>query len=158
MKNIKIIFSISLIVIGMCLISSGILLIYKNEEKKSENQKISHINKENGSFHCTRETFEMQNYKIDYQYDFSFTDGKVNRASTLYIYTFKTKESYELFHINFSDIGLETEEDFDNKSLTKKIYNSCNFWRICRGCQSIFILYARNWICLWRKVIFIKPL
>lgn len=120
MKNIKIIFSISLIVIGMCLISSGILLIYKNEEKKSENQKISHINKENGSFHCTRETFEMQNYKIDYQYDFSFTDGKVNRASTLYIYTFKTKESYELFHINFSDIGLETEEDFDNKSLTKK--------------------------------------
>lgn len=109
-----------LVFISFLFIISGCYLLSNKKGDEIKQNKISHITSKNGSITCTRETFQMQNYKIDYQYDFSFTDGKVDKVSTIYIYTFETKESYDLFDINFSDGGLQYEKGFNRDKLTKK--------------------------------------
>lgn len=123
MKKRKIILASLFFLVGIILISVGIFLTFQNsgnEELKKEDHSYINKNKNTRYFTCTRETFKMRNYTIDYQYDFSFINGEVKDVSILYIYTFKTKESYDLFSINFSDLGLQAEEEFDKEKLTKK--------------------------------------
>lgn len=122
MKIVRKILVVFCVFIGLLFIISGAYLLQDKDKSKLEHQENIPINNKNnktGSISCTRDTFEMPNYKIDYQYNFSFTNGKVEKVSTIYTYTFKTKESYDLFDINLSTMGPEAKKDFDSEKLTK---------------------------------------
>lgn len=142
-KILTIIFS----VIGILLVVGGIFVLVnqpkeheskkpKKEEKPKEEVKLP-INDMSRFFDCTQETYQTDDYKVDYIYHFYFTNNVLQSGSLKYIYTFNSKGKYDEFSIDFEKIGMNVEEDSDETKLTKTYDTQVQYAQDTEGSKAI---------------------